>query len=232
MSQQSNPSLVVESKTKKWFRNLTDISIPEEIKEIFALGPKFNETDSCLSDKNIPEIIKSVEGSLSRWDAKDELKSDIRSTIIDEMLRWKLPKKQRRVVRAAFTRVNNELKELFAGENILDELLIAFEFLETKYSSLTSVHADFHALVYELNMTEDQITAEIQSDDEYTKLFIAAKRQIARLTEAEESARAASNLTLNTSSPPTSAAVSQKALRLPKIEFPKFAGAVKEWLPF
>ena len=69
---------------EKWFCNLTNLDIPNEICEILSLGPKFCYS-SELNIKNVIDILKNVETLINLNEISNDCGNKIRGSIIDSI---------------------------------------------------------------------------------------------------------------------------------------------------
>lgn len=76
--------------SEKWFHNLTDLEIPKDIIEIVSLGPKFN-FQHTLDKENIIKTIKNTQQLLDYNNQDDDIKSSIKTLIVDTILSHKEP---------------------------------------------------------------------------------------------------------------------------------------------
>ncbi|XP_031349539.1 uncharacterized protein LOC116175519 [Photinus pyralis] len=127
-------------------------------------------------------------------------------------------KKRRTVARGAFTRAFNTFMETVCTETTLDVKQSAFQLLEIRLKELYTSQEHYNKKLFQSDMSEDEISAELESDDTYHKQFIDANIAMNKF------------LASATQSPEIVPSFTQKALS--KLQIPKFEGSVKEWLPF
>lgn len=136
-----------------------------------------------------------------------------------------------KVTRSAFTRAYNAfLNEMEKELPDLTSLQTHFALIREKASELGELSHKVQDAMIEAGETEETLSREMENADEYTAKYHQAKIELARLTEK-------GNTSLpGPSHPSTSASThcqeSIRALKLPKIEFVKFGGEIKDWLAF
>lgn len=136
-------------------------------------------------------------------------------------------KKQRKALRAAFTKVHTSFTSKIEGDFSKEEKLIAFQLLENKMAELDAVHANFNKVMFESQMKDEDIAKEMESDDGYKATYLAAKIKITDFLEANSGGTPAAAQLPGTSQP-----LERKTVKYPPIELFKFNGNVKEWLTF
>ncbi|XP_043479022.1 uncharacterized protein LOC122509221 [Leptopilina heterotoma] len=134
-------------------------------------------------------------------------------------------RRQRKNLRAAFTRTHNAFDAELTQDSSKEDKIVAFELLEDRMTELTAVHSEYNKLLFESDSTEDAILRELETDDAYRMLYLKAKMAVKKITESNlgRPLSAASDLGV---------LPARKTLKLPTIELPKFNGNIKEWLPF
>lgn len=129
-------------------------------------------------------------------------------------------KKQRKILRASFTKALNAFTAKMDVEEAREEKMVAFQFLETKMAELDAVHSTYNQLLFQSDANDDTIMKELELDDLYKTNFITAKMKMVNLTP-----------TTSVEVPRTVSSAVNTA-KLSKLELPKFSGMIKEWLPF
>ncbi|KAJ8677440.1 hypothetical protein QAD02_013227 [Eretmocerus hayati] len=67
---------------EKWFHNLTNCNIPDEVIEVVSLGPKFSHS-SRLDHNTMVETIKNTGNLLGTSEFDEQLASSILSTVVN-----------------------------------------------------------------------------------------------------------------------------------------------------
>lgn len=127
-------------------------------------------------------------------------------------------KKQRKVLRTAFTKALNAFAAKMDSDCSREEKLVAFQFLETKMTDLDTVHSAYNQLLFQSDMEDADIAKELESDDAYKTHYLTAKMKV--------------TASMPESAPRTVSTNMAKTSKFPKLELPKFSGNVKDWLPF
>ena len=78
-------SLLINSTSKvQFFKNLTDVQIPDDIIDVVSLGPKFRIKKGC-DKKDIVDTVKNVEFSLMNSELSPSKQSTIRQKIVTNL---------------------------------------------------------------------------------------------------------------------------------------------------
>ncbi|XP_011698795.1 PREDICTED: uncharacterized protein LOC105456446 [Wasmannia auropunctata] len=130
-------------------------------------------------------------------------------------------KKQRKILRTAFTRALNAFSTTMDSDCSRDDKMVAFQFLETKMTELDTVHATYSNALFQSNLDEEAIAKELEVDDVYKTQYLTAKMRVTALLSATPDGGSRTTIANTT-----------KTSKFPKLELPKFSGNIKEWLPF
>ena len=91
-------------------------------------------------------------------------------------------KKQRRNLRASFTKVHVALTaKLESGSR--EEKFIALQFLGTKMVVLDAVHEAFNKVLFESQMPDEEIAKKVETDEGYKTSYLIAKLKMSDLLE-------------------------------------------------
>ncbi|KAJ8973582.1 hypothetical protein NQ317_011836 [Molorchus minor] len=142
-------------------------------------------------------------------------------------------KKHRKVLRTTFTKSAKELDELLSTpEGELRLIKVSLDILRQKIEDLKQVDSEIYNLLLDDDASEGDLLAEMEASDSYIKKFTDLNsrcegRMQPKWTDAVENevASVISNGTVNSRS-------GRRKLKLPTLEFKKFDGNIKEWLPF
>ncbi|XP_025155125.1 uncharacterized protein LOC112588673 [Harpegnathos saltator] len=134
-----------------------------------------------------------------------------------------------KVTRIAFTRTYNAfLSETKKGSPDITSLRVNFALIREKATELGELSQKIQEAMIEAGETEEALSREMESADEYMARYHRAKIELTQLSETRETAMQAAQ-----PQPfPTvvSAQENIRALKLPKIELRKFGGEIKDWL--
>ena len=137
-------------------------------------------------------------------------------------------KRQRKALRTVFTKAHTAfLTKIASNDSTKEEKTVAFQFLEAKMAELDSVHAKLSDALFSSEVSEDELTKKLESNDSYQTNYLTAK---VKMEEAFTTTAPPVNVVTVSNvrnAPPT-----VSTTKLPRIELPKFNGSVKEWLPF
>lgn len=141
-------------------------------------------------------------------------------------------KTSQKVTRIAFTRAyNNFQAELKKRSPDITSLQTSFALIRDKTSDLSELSHKLQDAMIEAEVSEEELSREIENADEYSAKYHQAKIELSHLTEKPNIAT--SSLPLQHTQPTVaSAQESIRALKLPKIELKKFGGEIKDWLTF
>lgn len=78
----SAPNIQIKGKSD-WVKNLSSISLPQEVIDVISLGPKFNIPSSDITNNDILTSVKNLETGLSRTDLDLDTKNDIRQFLVN-----------------------------------------------------------------------------------------------------------------------------------------------------
>ncbi|XP_051161418.1 uncharacterized protein LOC127281645 [Leptopilina boulardi] len=138
-------------------------------------------------------------------------------------------KKARKVQRTLFTRCLNSFQEKCENANIsLADRHVALQLLESRYSDLESTSNKYVEMIFESEASEDEITAEIESHEEYKLKFLQARSRLFSVVPGNAAFAAAAAPILNEHATPRN----DKPFKRPTLEIPKFGGSVEKWLQF
>ncbi|XP_025154441.1 uncharacterized protein LOC112588490 [Harpegnathos saltator] len=136
-----------------------------------------------------------------------------------------------KVTRIALTRTYNAfLSETKKGSPDITSLRVNFALIREKATELGELSQKIQEAMIEAGETEEALSREMESADEYMARYHHAKIELTQLSETRETAMQAAQ-----PQPfPTvvSAQENIRALKLPKIELRKFGGEIKDWLAF
>ena len=139
-------------------------------------------------------------------------------------------KKRRTIARSAFTKalvaLNNLLKE---DTTTVGDLTVAYQLLEKKMCELDIVQEKLNELFFD---SETVLASDIEKDaeecDAYSTRFLTAKFGFNARMEKKVNDTAASPV----NSTRTASSDNMTPLNLPKVQFTRFSGDLKEWLKF
>lgn len=153
-------------------------------------------------------------------------------------------RKSRGVFRSSFTRGANEFEQILQSEPIdMDRAAVLYELWVTKFERLKEMDSDLYEAMLSVNETsEDDLLAEIEGCDGYRTRHAELKFKYDRHREAvngSEEPQANSGASIAESGSAENQQVMREAdapgrrkFKLPKIEFLRFDGNVKDWLSF
>ncbi|XP_054287608.1 uncharacterized protein LOC129003337 [Macrosteles quadrilineatus] len=137
-------------------------------------------------------------------------------------------RKLRKTFRTAFTRIYNGInEELCKDEQDIHNIQGKLSSLEGKIEELKTLDREIFDFLLDSEADEEELNEEVRLADEYVEKF-------SRISLAVQSRLIRSRAT----SPNSNGSVMSKStavrtkLRLPTIEFTKFSGDLKDWLPF
>lgn len=138
-------------------------------------------------------------------------------------------KKHRSVLRASFTKKVNETDSLLGEENgDIMKINVNMRMLESKLEELiTTDNNIFESLLSDQNVTEEQLSEEIEGRDSYRQRFIELQSKL-----NSKKIETAVETIPNRSATTTVDQGMKRKFKLPTIEFKKFGGDIKDWLPF
>ena len=93
-------------------------------------------------------------------------------------------KKQRKVLRTAFTKALNVFTTKMESDCSAEEKMVSFQMLEAKMTELETIHMAHNEALFKSNMAEDDIDKELESDDLYKTQYLTAKMKITRMTSS------------------------------------------------
>lgn len=136
-------------------------------------------------------------------------------------------KKSRAVVRTSFTKIyNGMLEAIKMKEPDLIEIQENLGLLQQKIEALAELNRQvFDLLVASEATVEEELIAEVQSGDEYISKYNKMKIEVNQILNRN-------TLEELRSSTEKSSTNNLKKFKLPSIEFKRFNGDIKEWLPF
>ncbi|KAJ8918883.1 hypothetical protein NQ315_011175, partial [Exocentrus adspersus] len=143
-------------------------------------------------------------------------------------------RKSRSVVRAAFTRTVNDCELSLSEDNPnSQQIKVSFEMLETKFDELKILDADVYELLLE-DATEEDMQKDVQTADGYQRKFLEMRARYEQFggnksvhTDADLEQRSEVNSSMSEAS-----RQGKRKFKLPKIEFKRFSGDIKDWLSF
>lgn len=143
-------------------------------------------------------------------------------------------KKSRKVLRASFTKLANELDGLLAvSTSPVNEVQATFEVLNVKYDSLQSLDSEIYELLLS-DATELELESEMDSCDAYVKRFavlrIASNKCMERSVAEDSGSVNGSQASTHISS--SISHTGMRKFKLPRIEFKHYDGSIKDWLIF
>ena len=131
-------------------------------------------------------------------------------------------KKQRKAYRTAFSKALTAFTEVMASSQNREEKIVAFQFLETKMTELDSVHSEYNKELFASQMSDEEISKELETDDQYKTKYLSAKLAMTELPMPIQ------NVQQQVPTMPNPA----KTRKWPHLELPKFNGNIRDWLPF
>ncbi|KAJ8975168.1 hypothetical protein NQ317_011997 [Molorchus minor] len=150
-------------------------------------------------------------------------------------------RKQRTTLRAAVTNRSRDVEEVISGKSVpeidLDELQVTWDVLREKYDELKVVSAEVFDLLLERDANEDDLAQDMELCDVYTKKFKTIDFKCAKIFK-ERNPQSPGPPSLPTA---TRSVVSgedelqrkgRRKFKLPEIQFKKFDGNIRDWLPF
>lgn len=142
-----------------------------------------------------------------------------------------IKRKSRKVQRALFTRVFNDLNVLLTVERpVLDNIKITFELLTSKYDDLRMLDNEIYGIILE-DASEKELEDEMITCDSYKVKYSGSKLQYRKMCEDED----AENIERRSESGRGSSVEENQGRRkfkLPHIQFKHYDGSVKDWLAF
>ena len=141
-------------------------------------------------------------------------------------------KKNRKVLRASFTKTANELEVLLRGEPPdVSAVEISWECLKPKFDVLRANDGEIYDCLLE-SATEEELVADLDSCDTYVKRFTGLRIKCEKILQAkvlDEEMSQRSRASENNSSKEVTG---KRKFKLPNIEFKHYDGNIKDWLPF
>ena len=136
-------------------------------------------------------------------------------------------KKRRSAQRTAFTRAWNTLNSLLTQEAELNEVIVAYQFLEEKMDTLDATTAEVFQIMCETEaVTSEDLDKETGDSDNYKQKFLTIKYKVNQRNAP----------VLDRASPDTIRddrhSDNKKSHKLPKLELVKFNGNLRDWLSF
>lgn len=136
-------------------------------------------------------------------------------------------RKQRRVLRTAFTKAHTTFLAIMDDQNSTrEEKSVAYQLVETKMAELDAVHTQFNNQLFGSETSDEAVMKELETDDTYKRNYLTAKLMMTDWVDTKRETQHGPSITTTRTSREVA------ALRLPRIELPKFNGSVKEWLSF
>ncbi|XP_037049621.1 uncharacterized protein LOC119083915 [Bradysia coprophila] len=140
-------------------------------------------------------------------------------------------KKLRAPIRAAFTKTANAIEEILKEKEInIDQLQALGDVLDKKAESLVQLDQKIMDTMVEEDLPEEQINEEYEKSSEYEEKMCFYRRRIESLMQRLKPI--ASDTNSDVFGTVVSRQKTEKKYKLPKIEFTKFKGDLKEWLAF
>ena len=140
-------------------------------------------------------------------------------------------RRKRKPVRAAVTRISNEIEGVLTSENPdLDNLAVQTRLLEKKKLELSELDQMLLDLMLDAELEEDEYEKECEDIDEYEKKTARTMHLSEKLLQPPVNSplsRRSSEPTFRTT---CSGEHKKRAYRLPKTEIKKFGGAITDWL--
>lgn len=135
-------------------------------------------------------------------------------------------KKARIYTRSAFTRAYTQfVNECNKQRPGLREVNIAFSLLRDKAREIEELNQKIFNLMIEEDAAEAEVNREIENVDEYKTRFIQAEVDVAAINDSARHTNAPQGNGVNEQEP-------KRNYTLPKIQFQKYGGDLKEWLHF
>ncbi|KAJ8962359.1 hypothetical protein NQ318_018342 [Aromia moschata] len=144
-----------------------------------------------------------------------------------------IKRKQRKVIRTAFTKVANELDNLLASQDRTEEDLrriqVTWELIISKHDLLKSIDGEIYEALLEADATEDDLLADMESCDIYEKKFIDLRFRCDSHLCIDSKSVAPDRKSVSSE---VTNGVTRRNFKLPRIEFKKFDGNIRDWLSF
>ncbi|KAJ8951485.1 hypothetical protein NQ318_000180, partial [Aromia moschata] len=144
-----------------------------------------------------------------------------------------IKRKQRKVIRTAFTKVANELDNLLASQDRTEEDLrriqVTWELIISKHDLLKSIDGEIYEALLEADATEDDLLADMESCDIYEKKFTDLRFRCDSHLCIDSKSVAPDRKSVSSE---VTNGVTRRNFKLPRIEFKKFDGNIRDWLSF
>ncbi|XP_031350458.1 uncharacterized protein LOC116176124 [Photinus pyralis] len=126
--------------------------------------------------------------------------------------------KQRKLMRVLFTNCTNELYRLILEKKPVNEIKVSWSLLQEPYEDLKLVEQQvYEFMIDDASMSEAEIIQELEGAKVYKKKYIELRQHVDAIEEHSSNRSSHQN---------------RRRFKLPRIEFRKFDGTVKDWLPF
>lgn len=136
-------------------------------------------------------------------------------------------KKRRRMVRASFTKLANDLTAILQHSTPdVEETHVAMQILDEKFVEFRNLNIEIFSLLLEQNVTEADLEEETKGCDNYSRRFKQLSIKSEKIWQEKQQADQVSS----SSSVPDQAG--KRKFKLPEIQFKKFGGNIRDWLSF
>lgn len=138
-------------------------------------------------------------------------------------------KKHRKVLRASFTKVANEFEHLLSNPKAERRLIqVSLNILQQKWESLKRADSEIYDALLEENASEEDLLADIEGSDHYERKYNILSVRCEEILRPQ----AVEVRPVLSGSGNGDFVQDKRKFKLPVLEFKKFDGTIKDWLPF
>lgn len=138
-------------------------------------------------------------------------------------------KKHRKVLRSSFTKIAKELEELVSRPDAEKRSIqVSLDLLQQKYENLQLVDTEVYDTLLQSDASEEDLLAEMEGSENYGRKHKELSVRCEEIFTPTVEVSAASIAENGNGS----IVQGKRKFKLPVLEFKKFDGTIKDWLPF
>lgn len=138
-------------------------------------------------------------------------------------------KKHRKVLRASFTKVANELEHSLSNPEAERRLIqVSLNILQQKLENLKQADREVYDALMEEDASEEDLLADLEGSDQYERKYNIVSLRCDEILRPQ----AVEVRSVLSDSGNRNIVQGKRKFKLPVLEFKKFDGTIKDWLPF
>ncbi|XP_050517597.1 uncharacterized protein LOC126892168 [Diabrotica virgifera virgifera] len=144
-----------------------------------------------------------------------------------------IKEKHRKVLRTTFSKAAKELEDLLKDQKgEVRQIKISLDLLRQKMDDLRRIDEEIYDLLLNEDASEQDLLKEIEDSDSYIRKFADLSTQFEERVQPRIAASVEDEVASGTTGKSTGSLQGKRKFKLPMLEFKKYDGNIKSWLPF